>query len=264
MQIKCMTDELAVTGHALHCDEIISYLLSGLGHDYDSFVPTITARTYPVTLEEVYALLLTTESRLLHNNSPIIQPTVHVATRQPSFSSYRGRNSYRGRGQNYRDVSFYNGSNGRTTFHRDTMICQVCDKLGHSAKKCYHRFDVTYRDNAAKSSNLHGLMATTSTVFATDWHPDTGATHRLTNNMANLNLRSEDYTGSDQVLVGNGAGLQISQIGPSILTPSKTPFVLKQLLLVPEIQKNLISVQQFCHDNLVCFEFHDRFFLIKD
>jgi hypothetical protein len=71
--------------------------------------------------------------------------------------------------------------------------------------------------------------------------------------MANLNLRSEDYTGSDQILVGNGVGLQISQIGSSILTPSKTPFVLKQLLLVPEIQKNLIYVQQFCSDNLVFF-----------
>jgi len=248
-----MTDELVVVGHALHCDEIISYLLSGLGHDYDSFVITITTRTDPVTLKKVYALLLTTESRLQHHNSPIVQPTIHVATRQSSSSSYRGRNSYRGRGWNYKEVFFYNGSNGRNTFHRDTMICQVCDKPGHSAKKCYHRFDVTYRDNAAKSSNLQGLMAITSSVSATDWHPDTGATHHLTNNMANLNLRSEDFTGSDQILVGNGAGLQISQIGSSILTPSKTPFVLKQLLLVPEIQKNLIYVQQFCSDNLVFF-----------
>ena len=202
-----MIDELAVAGHALHCDEIISYLLSGLGHDYDSFVTTITAHTDPVTLEEVYALLLTIESRLQHHNSPIVQPTIHVATRQFSSSSYKGRNQYRGRGRNYRDVSFYTGSNGRNTFHRDTMICQVCDKPGHSAKKCYHRFDVTYHDNAAKSNNLQGLMATTSSVSATDWHPDTGATHHLTNNMANLNLRSEDYAGSDQVLVGNGAGL---------------------------------------------------------
>jgi hypothetical protein len=40
--------------------------------------------------------------------------------------------------------------------------------------------------------------------------------------------------------------------------------VLKQLLIVPKIQKNLISVQQFCSDNVVYFEFHNRFFLIKD
>ena len=107
-------------------------------------------------------------------------------------------------------------------------------------------------------------MATTSAVSATNWHPDTGDTYHLTNNLANLNLRSEDFTGSNQVLVGNSAGLQISQIGSSILTPLKTQFVLKQILLVPKIQKNLIYVQQFCSDNLVFFEFHDRFFLIKD
>jgi hypothetical protein len=64
------------------------------------------------------------------------------------------------------------------------MICQVCYKPGHSAKKIYHRFDVTYHDNAAKSSNLHGPMATTSVFSANDWHLDTGVTHHLTNNMA--------------------------------------------------------------------------------
>ena len=197
MQIKRMTNELVVAGHALHYDEIISYLLSGLGYAYDSYITTITTCTYTVTLEKIYALLLTTESRMLYNNSLIVQPSVHVATHQPLFSSYRGRTPYRGKGWNYREVSFCNVSNGRNTFHRDTMICQVCDKPGHSVKKRYHQFDVTYRDNAAKSNNLHGLMATTSVVSVTDWHPDTGATHNFTNNMVNLYLRSEDYTGSE-------------------------------------------------------------------
>lgn len=88
----------------------------------------------------------------------------------------------------------------------------------HFAKTCYHRFDVTYRDNTPKSNNLHGLMATTTATSEFDWHLDTDATHNLTNNMANLNLRSDDYTGIDQVLVGNGACLHISQIGSFIIT----------------------------------------------
>jgi hypothetical protein len=53
-------------------------------------------------------------------------------------------------------------------------------------------------------------MATTTATSEFDWHLDTDATHNLTNNMANLNLRSDDYTGIDQVLVGNGACLHIS------------------------------------------------------
>ena len=82
--------------------------------------------------------------------------------------------------------------------------------------------------------------------------------------MANLNLRSDDYIGTDQVLVGNGSCLHISQIGYSLITHSKTPFVLKQLLLIPDIKKKIVFVQKFCSDNLMYFEFHDRFFLIKD
>lgn len=42
-----------------------------------------------------------------------------------------------------------------------------------------------------------------------EWHPDTGATHHLTNKVNNLNLQREDYDGADQIQVGNGAGLQI-------------------------------------------------------
>jgi len=79
-------------------------------------------------------------------------------------------------------------------------------------------------------------MATTTATSEFDWHPDTNATHNLTNNMANLNLWSNDYIGISQVLVGNGAGLHISQICSSIITHSKMPFVLKQLLLVLDIQ----------------------------
>jgi len=107
-------------------------------------------------------------------------------------------------------------------------------------------------------------MVTTSTTSESDWHPGTDVTHHLTNNMTNLILWSDEYIGSDQVLAGNGAGLYISKVGSSIFHHSKTPFVLNQLLRVPNIQKNLISVKKFCVDNLVYFEFHDSFFLIKD
>ena len=138
------------------------------------------------------------------------------------------------------------------------------DKPGHSAKRCYHRFDVTYRNNTPKSNNLHGLMTITIATLEFDWHPNTGVAHHLTNNMANLNMQSDDYIGINQVLIGNGAGLHISQIGYSLITHSKTPFMLKQLLLIPDIKKKLVSFQKFCSDNLVYFEFHDRFFLIKD
>jgi hypothetical protein len=41
-------------------------------------------------------------------------------------------------------------------------------------------------------------------------------------------------------------------------------FSLKNILLISNIQKNLLSVQQFAHDNKVYFVFHASYFFIKD
>lgn len=50
---------------------------------------------------------------------------------------------------------------------------------------------------------------------------------------------------------------------PSSLEPSRC-LVLKQLLHVPKITKNLLSVSKFAHDNNVYFEFHSTVCFIKD
>lgn len=55
--------------------------------------------------------------------------------------------------------------------------------------------------------------------------------------------------------MGNEAGFFIANIGSShFLSPNKCPFVLKILLHVPQITKNLITVSQFSLDNDVFFE----------
>ncbi|KAL9458229.1 hypothetical protein AB3S75_007151 [Citrus x aurantiifolia] len=38
------------------------------------------------------------------------------------------------------------------------------------------------------------------------WYLDSGATHHITNNMANMHMR-EEFKGSDQLTIGNGQGL---------------------------------------------------------
>lgn len=62
--IKRLADELAVAEQPMTHDDIITYVLEGLSHEYDSFVASISACTDSVTLEEIYSLLLTTEARL--------------------------------------------------------------------------------------------------------------------------------------------------------------------------------------------------------
>jgi histone deacetylase 1/2 len=259
--IKRLTDELAVAGNPLDHDDILTYILAGLNHEYDSLVASISARPDAISLEELYSLLLTSEARLSrHQLTPAISPpSAHFAQRQ---NFYPRRGGFRERGRSHRGG--YNSSN--RTPQQPSNVCQICNKYGHLAKKCYYRFDLTYQD-AHPLQTKNGLVAIkhgSNQSCDTTWTADTGATHHFTNDIAHLSLQKSDYDGADHVQIGNGQGLQISKSGSSIIyTPSST-FVLNHVLLVPEIRKNLLSIHQFCVDNNVYFEFHSFYFLVKD
>lgn len=82
--------------------------------------------------------------------------------------------------------------------------------------------------------------------------------------VSNLNLSTEEYTSLDQIRVGNGTSLSISHIDSATLSVSRRKFILKQLLHVLYLCKNLLSVSKFAHDNNVFFLFHSSYFVIKD
>jgi len=87
----------------------------------------------------------------------------------------------------------------------------------------------------------------------------------LTNNFNNLNVCSEEYAGNDQIQVGDGTSLHITHLGKTSLSAHSKSFILDQILVVPQITKNLISIKKkFLEDNFVYFEFHASCFLIKD
>lgn len=87
----------------------------------------------------------------------------------------------------------------------------------------------------------------------------------MTNNVQNL-THSSSYAGSDRVLMGNGQGLTINSIGSSHIASPQAPNValsLHNLLHVPDITKNLLSVSKFALDNNVYFEFHPHRCFVK-
>lgn len=86
------------------------------------------------------------------------------------------------------------------------------------------------------------------------WFADYGATNHITKDLKNLSLQS-DYQGTDKVSIGNGQGLPISKLGSSIISTPTSIFRLKNVLQVPDIATNLLSVHQFTKDNNCIFVF---------
>ena len=99
-------------------------------------------------------------------------------------------------------------------------------------------------------------MAQASNIALTNnqdpWLADFGTSDHLTANLGNLFVQSQ-YKGPEQITVGNGQTLPINHIGNASLSTKYHNFVLKNVLHVPRIAMNLLSIHKFClHNNCSC------------
>ena len=110
-------------------------------------------------------------------------------------------------------------------------------------------------------------MAHPSTSYTTvpdsNRYMDLSVTHHFTPDINMLDTMTP-FSGSDQVIVGNGKQLCMSYLGTAKLASSYSPFVLHQVYHTPKISNNLISVTKLCYDNKVFVEFYATRFLVKD
>lgn len=95
------------------------------------------------------------------------------------------------------------------------------------------------------------------------WYPDTGATSHMTADIPLLH-QPQEYSGSDSVMVGNGAGLRISHTGNIYFHKFGSEFKLEDVFCVPAIKKNLLSVARFTIDNNCSFHFFPWGYSVKD
>ncbi|KAL5728168.1 hypothetical protein ACHQM5_001281 [Ranunculus cassubicifolius] len=109
----------------------------------------------------------------------------------------------------------------------------------------------------------HRNAPTMSSSSHSPWILDTGATNHVTVDSSHLSHLSE-YYGPEKLHVGNGDALPIYNTGFSLLpTPSKH-LLLKNVLHVPSITHNLLSVYRLVTDNNCSITFTKSNFLVKD
>ncbi|KAH9717592.1 retrovirus-related pol polyprotein from transposon RE2 [Citrus sinensis] len=235
-----------------------------------------------------------------------------------------------GRGQmigNKKHMQFmrgqYSGDSGMPNSdgnYEQTVVCQICFKSGHTATKCWHRFEENYEPQYMKkgrnqrsaymayydaptenswsaaysgmpqmynpsftsymsdSVNLPGARAGAGAAYVANfegpadegWYLDNGATHHLTNNMENMHVRDE-FNGNEKLIIGNGKGMSITPIGSTTFSiqgsksqAARKCITLKDILFVPSITKNLISVSKLTTDNNLSVEFFGSICFVND
>ena len=70
------------------------------------------------------------------------------------------------------------------------------------------------------------------------WYVDSGSTNHVTNELGRMQATTE-YLGNQKLTVGSGQGLPIQHIVHSFLSTSDKTILLKNILHVPSITKNL-------------------------
>uniref|UniRef100_A0A2N9GPU0 Integrase catalytic domain-containing protein n=1 Tax=Fagus sylvatica TaxID=28930 RepID=A0A2N9GPU0_FAGSY len=214
-KFKSLSDTLAAAGQPLNEFESLSFVLAGLDIDFDSIVTTISTRGDTMPLKDLYSHLLIHVQRIEHQSATTesVFPSTNVATKSPP---------QRGRGR--RSSSFNRGR-------------------GCGRNRGFPPLLPTPQASSANAS----LYCSSVSAGDLNWYPDTGATHHITYDLNNLNLQQEEYTGQDQVHVGNGQGLPINHLGSSSLSFPHATFLLKNILHeLPSSKVSIIMVSTPC------------------
>ncbi|KAL5738223.1 hypothetical protein ACOSP7_030984 [Xanthoceras sorbifolium] len=138
--------------------------------------------------------------------------------------------------------SYNNRSNANRGGNSDILISNF---------KALHLFQI---------SKQTAYYASPESVNDQAWYVDSGATNHVTADLNNLSLKQE-YRGNDKLVIGDGNHLHISNIGHSTIQTHTTPYHqlhLKNILHVPSITKNLLSISKLTKDNNAFAEFHDN------
>jgi histone deacetylase 1/2 len=258
----------------------------------------VQGRDIPMPPRDLYAHLLQTEQRIESRRSAEIHggfSSANAVTRGGSRPPYRGGGGSSGgkailpsppQQQTNNNNKLSGGSSsstdssscptcGRPNGRRTT--CQLCRFQGHVASRCHKRFkrDFLGIGNDGRNNERQAAMATHGPIgvpqghtpsypIDASWYMDTAATDHLTNELDKLHSR-EPYHGPDKVHTANGSGMRIEHIGQtSLSTSTSRQLQLHDVLHVPTVTRNLLSVPKLTHDNDIFVEFHPFDVIVKD
>ncbi|GKV46780.1 hypothetical protein SLEP1_g53748 [Rubroshorea leprosula] len=221
-KFKYICDELSTIGKTISDKNKVYWFLQGLGPSYENFVTTMLKP--PISsYKELIPLLKSHESRNSHHQQNAPPPQMAFLTQKSNGRNYyykkKGNDQrlFSSKGKGFIQTSTNNKSSvgfkliagnsgsievkasGKDIEKRLDVVCQICNKHGHVALKCFNRFNHAYQANdipqalAAMTINQNDLA---------EWYPDTGAKAHMTGNSSKL-INLKPYKGNDGVMLGN-------------------------------------------------------------
>ncbi|KAH0650517.1 hypothetical protein KY284_030429 [Solanum tuberosum] len=187
-----------------------------------------------------------------------------------NYSQRKGNNNFNSRGRDFKPAGqgtcSYNNKNGpgpqnsplsESQERNNTDACQICGRNNHTALKYFYKWNYSYQ----ATNELLQILAATNLQNTTDdtLYVISGASSHMTYNSGIL-TDLKHYTGPDKIIIWNGSKVGITHVG----NISGSGLKLKENLVVPKINKNLLSVSKLAKDNCCTLEFDETNFVVKD
>ena len=171
-------DTMANIGQPMTDEEVIGYMLAGLGPGHGDLFTAITVLSNEgkVTLPEFYSYLIAHEAHATTMRSTVeFSPSANNVTRQennsnnsaPRRNNTSGYNNFNQRG-NHRGGGYRGRGRGRSR-NNGGPRCQVYGIPGHTALTCRNHFNHTYQ-----AEDYRGANSVTSVGYNSDpnWFVD--------------------------------------------------------------------------------------------
>ncbi|KAK9060122.1 hypothetical protein SSX86_020826 [Deinandra increscens subsp. villosa] len=254
-RFKSVCDMLAAVGKPVDDSEKTYWFLRGLGPSFLSFSSVVQASQPLPSFTDLTARAQSHEILLQNyqgaSSTPQVAFSAQTSRNQGAVSNPKGQK---------RSNNYNRGNKGKNKGREPR--CYLCRLVGHYADAC-PTHEIKPKNTSMDANLVHAFNAQcnlSNSEANADWYVDTGATAHMSLNSENV-ANQTPYTGKISVTVANGTQVPITHTGLSRVHPNIT---LKDVLVVPSLKKNLLSISKLTDDNDIDVVFSKNYFAIQD
>ncbi|KAF3772362.1 Retrovirus-related Pol polyprotein from transposon TNT 1-94 [Nymphaea thermarum] len=283
-EIKNVSDQLAAIGHPVSDKDKVQQAMSGLGTEFDIFCTALEVLPILPSFEDLKAKLFQHEASRVQRH-PVSSNSHNVLiTGTHTLQGNRTRSWTPQTGMGRGILPTPPGMNA--TFRR-VPTCFYCNKKGHVKSECWHnpqnKGNQVRRENKAPAGSTSSSSNPTSNVPADvqqllmttlsklnlkqneqgEWYVDSGAAAHVTGETGNLSSVFP-YLDKGSVVTGDGSHHTITHVGNAQISMGSSFIPLKNVLVVPSVKKNIVSVSKLIDDTHSSVEFTASSVYVKD
>jgi hypothetical protein len=239
IRLTHVRDELGAVGEAIVDSDLVRTALNGVSKQWVVFVEGIVAREKLPGWERLWDDFVQEETRrgYVHGSSSTGHEKENVALATTSKKKFRNspKGGQKPKGEGKKDMS--------------KVKCFSCHKFGHYAgqypnkKKKQTTASAEVEEFSTKFDKEFSLIACLSSRTTTTdaWYIDSGASHHMT--AVREHLTDLTQCGDAEVVLGDDWEVKVASCGTvSFRRESLPPMTLTEVLYVPGLKKNLVSV----------------------